>query len=203
MPSARTVMEFEITLRDVAPRTWRRIEVPSTYTFWDLHVAIQDAMGWQDSHLHRFEVINRATFAREEIGIPDEDGWEMEVKVHAGWTVPIGAYFITTDVSLPYTYDFGDDWQHDVRLVAIRPRVAGEKYPRCTGGEFSCPPEDCGGAPGYERFQQIVANRRHKEHKEMLAWAGGHFDAFAFDAARVKFDDPKKRWRRAFGPGAG
>ena len=69
----RTVYQFKITLRGIRPPIWRRIQVPDNYTFWDLHVAIQDAMGWFDAHLHAFEVANPITGFAEEIGIPDED----------------------------------------------------------------------------------------------------------------------------------
>lgn len=59
MPKKPTMIyQFKITLAGVKPPIWRRIQVPESYTFWDLHVAIQDAMGWLDCHLHQFEVIN-------------------------------------------------------------------------------------------------------------------------------------------------
>ena len=67
------VFQFKITLKGIRPPIWRRIQIPETYTFWDLHVAIQDAMGWFDSHLHRFEILNPSTGMEEEIGIPDEE----------------------------------------------------------------------------------------------------------------------------------
>ncbi len=50
------VLQFKITLRDTTPEVWRRIQVPGDYTFWDVHVAVQCAMGWTDSHLHEFEI---------------------------------------------------------------------------------------------------------------------------------------------------
>ncbi|GAH94095.1 unnamed protein product [marine sediment metagenome] len=40
------VYQFKITLKDIKPPIWRKIQVPKTYTFYDLHVAIQDSMGW-------------------------------------------------------------------------------------------------------------------------------------------------------------
>ncbi len=67
------VFQFKITLKDTKPPVWRRIQVPETYTFWDLHVAIQDAMGWSDYHLHRFEIVNPSTGMEIEIGLPDEE----------------------------------------------------------------------------------------------------------------------------------
>ncbi len=67
------VYQFKITLRNIKPPIWRRIQVPETYSFWDLHVAIQDAMDWSDYHLHVFEIINPSTGLEIEIGIPEKE----------------------------------------------------------------------------------------------------------------------------------
>ncbi len=67
----------------------RRIEVAASHSFWDLHVAIQDAMGWLDYHLHVFRVRNPETRQIEEIGIPDDDPFESDPVYLPGWTVPI------------------------------------------------------------------------------------------------------------------
>jgi len=69
----KQVYQFKITLKDSKPPIWRRIQVPETYTFWDLHVAIQDAMGWIDYHLHEFELENPSTGLTVNIGSPNED----------------------------------------------------------------------------------------------------------------------------------
>jgi len=66
------IYEFKITLLGISPPIWRKILVPDNYTFWDLHVAIQDSMGWTDSHLHEFEVINPSEAGKVIIGIPDD-----------------------------------------------------------------------------------------------------------------------------------
>ena len=73
------------------------------------------------------------------------------------------------------------------------------KYPRCVAGEGRCPPEDCGGVHGYFEFLQVIADPEHEEHASTLQWAGGSFDPDGFDPAAVRFDDPKKRWKKAFG----
>ena len=67
------IYQFKITLEGIRPPIWRRIQVPETYTFWDLHVAIQDAMGWLDYHLHEFAIIDSATGSTVDIGFPDDD----------------------------------------------------------------------------------------------------------------------------------
>jgi len=73
----QTVFQFKITLQDIFPLIWRRIQISKQCTFWDLHVAIQDAMGWTDSHLHEFKVFNLATGKKEYIGIPDDEGEDV------------------------------------------------------------------------------------------------------------------------------
>jgi Plasmid pRiA4b ORF-3-like protein len=199
MDTERSTLQFKITLRHIKPRIWRRIEVPASYSFWDLHVAIQDAMGWLDYHLHVFRVRNPETRQDEEIGIPDEDPFEGDPVYLPGWTVPIGKYFYLGGTRAQYEYDFGDGWEHDVELEAIGRREPDTKYPRCLAGERACPPEDCGGPPGYERLLEILANPANEEYDEMLEWVDGRFDANTFAPERVRFDNPKVRWRKAFG----
>jgi len=74
----KTVYQFKVSLRGISPLVWRTIQVPQDYSFWDLHVALQDAMGWFDYHLHLFRIINPETDDLEEIGIPNEELFEDE-----------------------------------------------------------------------------------------------------------------------------
>ena len=192
------VFQFKISLMGIKPKIWRRIQVPEGYTFWDFHVAIQDAMGWEDYHLHEFIVRNPATGAKESIGIPDED-FQDERPMLPGWEEKIAAYFTMTNSQADYIYDFGDEWRHKVVLEKSLPREKGVTYPVCIAGERSCPPEDCGGVWGYEEFLEIMGDPDHKEHEGMKTWIGGQFDPERFDPKEVRFDDPHKRWEVAFG----
>ncbi|MGC1953569.1 MAG: hypothetical protein WA970_13585 [Gammaproteobacteria bacterium] len=47
----RDLLRLRVELKDILPPIWREILVPARYSFWDLHVAIQDAMDWWDYHL--------------------------------------------------------------------------------------------------------------------------------------------------------
>lgn len=190
------VCQFLIVLPRTDPLVWRRIQVPGTYSFWDLHVAIQDAMGWQDCHLHEFVVVDPDTRRTTLIGIPDEDSPDERL-CQPGWKVPIERYLSYRSEPVRYRYDFGDDWEHTLELEGVLP-VGKQRYPRCVAGAGACPPEDVGGTHGYAEFLATIANPRHPERKAMLEWAGGAFDPHAFDPAAVRFDDPMKRWRRAF-----
>lgn len=184
------VYQFKITLQDIKPPIWRRIQVPETYMFWDLHVAIQDVMGWTDTHLHEFVIKNPKTGRKVNIGIPDEDCLS---KVHEGWKKRIADFFSLSNPKAKYDYDFGDNWQHIVTLEEILPRQKGVEYPLCVAGKRACPPEDCGGLYGYEDFLAIIMDPDHEEHDSMLEWAGGEFHPEHFDCSEVVFDDPVER----------
>lgn len=185
------IYQFKITLKEIKPPVWRRILIPSSYSFWDLHVAIQDAMGWTDTHLHHFEIVNPKTGRKEQIGIPDNEF--MDEHISAGWKRRIAKYFSVDNKNALYVYDYGDDWQHSVVLEKIIDRKAGIKYPACTAGARSCPPEDCGGPWGYADFLEAIMDPAHESYDEMLEWAGKDFDPEHLDISEIVFDDPKER----------
>jgi hypothetical protein len=185
------VYQFKVSLKGIRPPIWRRVQVPETYSFWDLHTAIQDAMGWSDYHLHHFEIENPQTGMVEEIGIPDEEGWG-EVDILPGWDHKISKYFSNTMKKARYIYDYGDDWEHDIKLEKILISDPKSKYPLCTGGKRACPPEDCGGIWGYYDFLEIIMDPGHERYEDMLEW-GGDFDPEHFDMNEVRFDDPAMR----------
>ena len=184
------VFQFKITLLDLTPPVWRQIQVPSSYSFWDLHVAIQDAMGWTDTHLHFFEVLDASLGEWVEFGIPDRGD---DTGLLPGWDYMIRDYLSSEGASVIYEYDFGDSWRHAVTLEAILPTDQKRRYPICLGGARRCPPEDCGGVWGYKDFLEAITNPSHEEHADMLEWIGGSFDPEDFDPARVRFDDPQER----------
>ena len=196
MQKFERVYQFKITLKGIKPNIWRRIQVPETYSFWDLHVAVQDAMGWQDYHLHDFTVRNPRTRKKERIGIPDDD---FDLEFLPGWELNIADYLSLRNSTATYVYDYGDNWVHIVKLEKILARVKGTKYPRCVDGERACPPEDCGGIHGYAEFLQAIMDPGHEQHENLLTWSGGNFEPEAFDPDKVRFDDPGKRWKHAFG----
>jgi hypothetical protein len=173
-----SLYQLKITLRDIRPPIWRRLEVRSDITLARLHDAIQDAMGWTDSHLHQFE------YEGELFGTPSDDDWR---DIQSERRVRLGELLQHPKDHIEYVYDFGDDWRHRVVLEKVLPAPAGKKAPapRCTGGRRACPPEDCGGAPGYRRLLHVLANPRDPERPEMLEWVGGHFDPEAFEAPDV------------------
>jgi len=185
----KRILRFKIELLETSPSVWRRIEVPADFTFWDLHVAIQDSMGWTDSHLHAFEV-EVGDSGLTEVGIPDPDA---DSPVVPGWDVELSEYFDKPGDRIIYEYDFGDSWRHSVLLEAEAPVELDVEYPHCVSGARKCPPEDCGGPFGLEEFLNAISDPGHDDHREMLEWCGGSFDAEDFDPDAVRFDDPAER----------
>lgn len=192
------VYQFLISLKDITPTIWRRILVPENYSFWDLHVAIQDSMGWLDYHLHVFRIRRKHAHKDVEIGIPDDESFEDVPDMLPGWEYSIGTYFTDVGAKCEYEYDFGDCWLHEVLLEGILLREKGQKYPKCIGGARACPPEDCGGVGGYENLLLTISDPEDDEYEEMMTWLGGKYNPEEFDPDKIKFDNPKTRWRKAF-----
>ena len=183
------VYQFKITLKGIKLPIWRRIQVPETYTFLELHLAIQNAMSWTVCHLHEFELVNPETGLKQFIGTQNEDFGD---EVLPESNKKIADYFSMENQSAVYTYDFGDNWEHKIHLEKIVPREKGVKYPICMKGKRACPPEDCGGIWGYAELLEIIRNPKHEEYEEMLEWLGGEFDPEYFDVEEVSFYNPDK-----------
>lgn len=133
-------LEFEVTLLDVGPRLWRRFLLRHTLSFEELHDAIQMACGWGFCHLYEFRDEEGSLAGHEAIDEPT---------VPNAAKVPIKSFFTQPGQECLYIYDYGDNWQHRVKLlqkVALPKRFVQQ----LTGGEGMFPPEDCGGVPGYE-----------------------------------------------------
>ena len=200
-PYKNWVMQFKIEMPEILPLIWRRIQVPTDYNFWDLHVAIQDSMGWLDCHLHVFFKGKLMGEGMEGIGIPGDEFDDGHTR--PGWEVPIKDRFTEPGSKFTYEYDFGDDWRHAVLLEDIIPVEIGVMYPRCLAGERACPPEDCGGVGGYYELLKIIGEPGHEEHQEMISWLKGHLKKYhpykpdVFDPRKVVFSDPKKRLKMA------
>lgn len=170
---SKRVYQLKATIVGTKPPVWRRVVVPEDITLARLHDVLQAAFGWWDCHLHEFEI------GGVRYGIDDGEDWRPpkdERRARLGNLVKAGSSFL-------YVYDFGDDWRHKVVVEKVLAGAAGTKYPSCTGGRRTCPPEDCGGVWGYEEFLAAIGDPDHDEHDSMLEWAGGSFDPEAFDPA--------------------
>jgi hypothetical protein len=162
-------VELTVVLGDTEPAVWRRIVVPTSLTLRQLHAVLQTAMGWQDCHLHLFDVRG--------VLYGDVEDFAGEIGDEETFTVGDAAVVSGT---WRYQYDFGDGWDHDIR-VGQRLASIGLGTPHCIDGARACPPEDCGGTPGYEHLLEVLADPTDPEHAELLEWVGGEFDPEAFD----------------------
>jgi hypothetical protein len=181
-------------LEDSQPSIWRQIQVPENYSFWELHVAIQNAMGWYDCHLHQFEITDPHYHEPVTIGKPDN---EIGESILIEWETKIADYFSSKNKNALYIYDFGDHWCHQITLEKVLAAVAGQTYPRCIAGERACPPEDCGGIDGYHDLIDIMNDPKHEEYEHMLEWLGGELEPEQFNAEDVHFENPAKRLKEA------
>ena len=163
--AGKTVFSLKVTLRGARPPIWRRILAPAGMTLADLHDAIQAAMGWDNSHLHVFDVAGRSYGDRASV-----DDVADENRLTLG-----GVHKSGVDRFL-YTYDFGDDWEHVVAIEKTVPAAEGTTYPRCVAGKRACPPEDCGGVWGYQELLEAIADPGHPQRAERLEWLGEEFD---------------------------
>ena len=172
------IFRFKITLLEIDPPIWRRIELPEG-TLDSLHKQIQTAMGWTKSHLHQFEI------AGQRYGDPEllDDGWEDE-EFTDSTTLRLSNLLKTKRDAFRffYEYDFGDGWRHEVIYEGLVPAEPSAKYPRCIDGARACPPEDVGGPWGYSDFQEAIRDPKHAEHRGMLRWVGRRFDPEKFSS---------------------
>ena len=84
-----------------------------------------------------------------------------------------------------YTYDLGDSWEHAIVLEKRLPVDPNTKYPLCMDGQLACPPEDCGGIPGFYDLVEAIADLNHEQHQELKDWLGDDFDPEAFSVNSV------------------
>lgn len=159
--------ELVITLEHIHPPIARRVLVPATLSFLELHDVIQAAMGWTDTHLFEFRVGARTISMPD--GEPGHAPDEWDASQHSLAEVPLkpGDRF-------SYLYDFGDDWWHTIEMVHSVDHV---DRPELLAGTGACPPEDVGGPPGYAAFLAAWADPRNPEHAAMRQWANGRYEA--------------------------
>jgi len=191
------VFQFKIEIREIEPKIWRRILVPEDYSFWDLHVAIQCALGWNDSHHNEFILKHPLTGIEVRIGYPGEEPDDIKF-VSDDFSTLIKNYFNYGNRTGEYLYDFRDDWYHDLILEDIIETDNPGELPKCLDGERACPPDDCGGVFGYYNILDAFESGDNPENSELLKWLGD-YDPEKFDKDEVKFDDPIERRRRALG----
>jgi hypothetical protein len=171
----KTVFQLRISLMDVTPTIWRRLLVPGEIKLSRLHSIFQAAMGWEDYHLHYFEIEG------QRYGVPDPE-WENDDIDEEAVTF---SDLVASRTRFFYEYDFGDSWRHEVVVESKDPLPLILKFATCIDGQRACPPEDCGGTHGYRDLLEAVDDPDHEEHADHVDWAGRAFDPEFFDLAIV------------------
>ncbi len=175
----QVVYQIKVTLAGSDPPIWRRIQVTGDTTLATLHRVLQIVMGWEDYHLHDFE-IRGARFGDPEflsVGLSAPPLDEADTR--------LSELVLTPKTEFTYEYDFGDSWIHQLLVEEVLERRDDVHYPRCVAGEKAAPPEDVGGIWGYYEYLEILADPEHEEHEDYVEWRGEDFDADAFDLAQI------------------
>lgn len=180
------IFQFKIKLKRIKPMIWRRIQVPSSCTFGQLHDFILAAMGWSGGHLHEFVMMHPKYYEHVHIGAVNDFSGTGDKVINEDKT-RINRYFSLTNTKALYTYDFGDDWEHEIVLEKILKPLEGVSYPLCLDGKRACPPDDCGGVWGYQNLLEILSDPTHEEYDEMLEWCGHPIDPEEFDPQTIHF----------------
>jgi hypothetical protein len=184
------VLRLKVTLDDIEPRVLRRIEVPADIKLDRLHLTLQAALGWTNSHL--FEIRARDMGW----GIPSLDwpGGPLDARKAR----LIDVIEDTGTKTLRYIYDYGDCWEHTIKVERMTDAQPGVLYPCLLEADGRCPPEDVGGPPGYAEMLEALADTGHERHAEMREWLGVEFDPDVFDAVARKNHVAvlAKRWSR-------
>ncbi len=189
--SAPTIARLKITLDNVEPVVLRRIEAPLSIPLDRLHLAIQAAMGWTNSHLYEISVKE----ARWSDPGPE---WGRGGPHNARKTCLGDVLDGFGTKTLRYLYDFGDDWQHTIKVERLVEPEPGVLYPRLIEAVGQCPPEDVGGPWGYAELLEAIGNPDHERHDEFREWIGGGFNPKDIDADALaeELAALAKRWSR-------
>jgi hypothetical protein len=184
----RVAYELKVTLEHTRPAVWRQFVVPGEITLDRLHDVIQIVMGWQDCHLHVFK------FGEKSFSEEPEEAWEGEEEGTRRLRDLVGS----EGEAFEYEYDMGDGWAHVISVLRVASVPEGQEATvACLDGKRCCPPENCGGPPGYENLVSAMKEPKHPERKELIAWLGGKFDPAAFDVEAINVELGKYvRWSR-------
>ncbi len=184
----QSIYQLKVTLSDIRPPIWRRVQVSSDYTLADLHQVIQVSMGWGDYHLHSFNIQG------EEYGMPMDDDFGFgDMEMNDETRVKLSKIIPGEKFKFSYVYDFGDFWDHQILVEKVLPPDLDVKYPICIKAKRACPPEDSGGPLGYPDFLAAVQDKKHSDHEEMLEWVGG-----SFDPEEANLDEINAQFKRGF-----
>lgn len=182
-----------VDLEGASPPIWRRLELRSELGLDQLHMVIQVAFGWQDSHLHEFSKVKPDQRRDVLRFVPQyllDDGDLFEDAIDEA-TVDVGSLLVKPKDVIDYLYDFGDSWEHELRLERVVDTADDHEAASCLDGRQAAPPDDSGGMWGYQWLIEVGSDPAHPEFgeaREQLDWIFGEdatFDPEAFDLERI------------------
>lgn len=179
MATANEIAVLRMELQGIEPLIWRRVALRTGMSLTDVHRVIQGAMGWLDSHLWEFEADGR----RYAMRLPSEPEWNERYQDAERMT--LGTLVDRGVRRMSYVYDMGDSWEHSIIVEKSTAPLPNVRYPQFLGGERRCPPEDCGGMPGYYEFLKNLTSKRKDKRAHALVWYGGAYDPDDIDAQRI------------------
>ena len=157
------IASLRIELKDSDPLIWRMVEVPTSITLKVLHDIVQVTMEWLDYHLWEFVIEGQS------YGLPMDEDWGAAPRKVAS-RVRLRDVLTPGTTTIDYTYDFGDNWEHRLIVSDVRQGEPGGAYPCFIAGERDCPPEDCGGIPGFYEMLEARADPAHPDDVEISEW---------------------------------
>jgi hypothetical protein len=170
-----TAVRINVTIKDVKPEVMRRLVVPVTLRLDRLHLTLQAAFGWTNSHLFEFHA------GEARWGIPDPVDHFGSQPIDARKARLFDVVQETGAKTIHYLYDFGDSWDHVIKLEKWFDRTMTEDLPLLLDAAGRCPPEDVGGAPGYADYLDAISDPTHPENENMRLWGPDGFDPAVID----------------------
>ena len=179
--SVSTHLHIRITLRHSEPEIIRELEVPADYSVYELHLALQVSLGWND--LEAFE------FVRTKLTVGVESAYAGAGLVHDGHTyrhadeVLAGELLPRVGQQATYTYDFSRLWEFRLQLLGRVERDHG--LPVCTRVEEAAPIEDADNLEAFYGMLIAAADPRQQLHELALQFLGDDFNVSGPTPAEV------------------
>lgn len=177
------IATLRVALKDSDPPIWRQVEVPTSITLKVLHDIVQVTMGWLEYHLWEFRIDGTI------YGLPVDEDWGTAPRKSAD-RIRLRDVITPGTTNIDYIYDFGDYWEHVLTVSDIRAGDPAVGYPRFIDGARDCPPEDCGGIPGFYEMLKARADSTHPDHADISEWLDGYnpddLDIFPIEVALAR-----------------
>jgi hypothetical protein len=192
LDTSKEIISVKIMLNRTDPAIWRRVLIPASVTFFDLHHILQISMGWKNAHLFEFLV------GDYKIGyVNPQEAFEDIADANE---VMLDLLLLKEGLVFTYLYDFGDGWEHTVEVEKVLEAEEGKVYPVCIDGQLGCPPEDSGGVFGFYDKLKILKDKKNPGYDFVKGWIGRGYNPEKFEIKKINKELPNfktymKRWK--------